>query len=325
MKKILLSSSLALSLLTVAPSAMALEVDINPSGFVDIIWTLSDGTDLGKFGEESRFNTTGELDVESKFKENVSMRFDADVNSSTAGDDSGRLEQIFLKWDIDPKLSLTGGVFNNKLGFEREDRPDMYQITHGQLWDIWNASTAEEGNNLQGVELSINFDKGNIFIGFLNDLNDTPEENSVEVAAQIMVSDNFDIVVGMITQDVNLETIFDIALSYRKDKLVLAGELLFADEQIDSGLMLMGNLRVSNKFTATARYDLVNYESTFLADDTSSLTIAGLYSISNNLFVNAEIRLNDNDNLPATPPPAATPQVGEGDGTTARLELLATF
>lgn len=327
MKKNLVSSSLVLSLLIFTPSAMAVELklDITPSGFVDIVWTLSDGTDLGKYGEESRFETTGELDVVSKLDEGITMRFDADVNPSTAGSDSARLEQIFLKWDIDPKMSLTGGVFNNKLNFEREDRPDMYQITHGQLWDIWNASTAEDGNNLQGIEFNLNFDKGEIFIGFLNDLSDSPEDNSVELAAHIMASDDFDIVVGMITQELNLETIFDVVLSYRKDTLLLAGEVLFADEQIDSGLMLMANLRINNKFSATARYDLVNYDGAFLADDTSSLTFAGLYGISKNLFANAEIRFNDNDNLPATPPPGAIPQVGEGDGTTARLELLATF
>ena len=82
----------------------------------------------------------------------------------------------------------------------------------------------------------------------------------------------------------------------------------------------MTNFQINDKFSATARYDLVNYENAFLADDTSSLTIAGLYSISKNLFANAEIRFNDDDNQPVN-----VPDVGEGDGTTARLELLATF
>ena len=51
MKNILVVISLALSALIVAPSAVALELDIEPSGFVDIVWTLSDGTDLGKNGD----------------------------------------------------------------------------------------------------------------------------------------------------------------------------------------------------------------------------------------------------------------------------------
>ena len=47
MKKILLTGSLALSSLIALQTASAVEVklDIEASGFVDFIWTLSDGTD----------------------------------------------------------------------------------------------------------------------------------------------------------------------------------------------------------------------------------------------------------------------------------------
>lgn len=320
MKKILVTSSLVLNTLIITPAAMAVELDITPSGFVDFVWTLSDGTDLGKHGDEGQFTTSGEIDVESKFKEGVTLRFDADVNPSTAGSDSASLEQIFLKWDIDSKMSLMGGVFNNKLTFEREDSPDMYQVTHGQLWDIWSASTAEAGNNLQGLEFNYQLDKINLIVGYLNDLNDTPEKNSLEIAGEIKATENIDITLGLITQDQNLETIFDIFVSYKMKKLLLAGEILIADEQVDNGLMLMGNFKFDDKLSATVRYDLVNYDSAFAADNTSSLTIAGLYSISKHLFTRAEIRFNNDDNQPVAPP-----AIGEGDGTTARLELLATF
>ena len=333
MKKILLASSLALSSLIIAQPAVAVEIDITPSGFVDIVWTLSDGTDVGKNGEEGQFVTTGELDVESKLKEGITIRFDADVNPSTGNGDSARLEQIFLKWDFDPKMSLMGGVFNNKLTFEREDAPDLYQITHGQLWDIWSSSTAEGnnnqlgdnllGNNLQGLEFNYQIDKVNLILGYLNDLNNTPEENSVEVAAEIKATKDLDITLGLITQDQNLETIFDIFASYKMKKWLFAGELLVAEELVDNGLMLMTNYQFNDKFSATARYDLVSYESTILTDDTSSLTFAGLYSFSNNLIVRAEIRLNDDNNQPATG--GTIPLIGEGDGTTARLQLLAVF
>ena len=322
MKKILLASSLALSSLIIAAPAVAVEIDITPSGFVDFVWTLSDGTDVGKYGEEGQFFTFGELDIESKLNESVSIRVDADINPSTGADDSARLEQIFLKWDFDPKMSLMGGVFNNKLTFEREDSPDMYQLTHGQLWDIWSSSTAESDNNLQGLEFNYQFDKVNLILGYLNDLNNTPEKNSVEVAAEIKPVKDLNITLGLITQDQNLENIFDVFASYKMKKWLFAGELLLADKQVDNGLMLMTNFQFTDKVSATARYDLVNYESN-LVDDTSSLTVAGLYSFSKNLIARAEIRFNDDNNQPATG--ARIPLIGEGDGTTARLGLLATF
>ncbi len=324
MKKILVASSLAFSALTVTPSAMAL--DITPSGFVDFIWTLSDGTDLGKNGAEGRFDTSGELDVESNLKDGIMMRFDADVNPSSGGGDSARLEQIFLKWDIQQNMALKGGVFNNKFTFEREDAPDLYQITHGQLWDVWNLATQEEdGNNLQGLEFNYQLQKVNLIVGFLNDLGGIPEENSVEIGAEIDAIQNMNITVGLVTQDQFFENIFDVFANYKWNKFLFGGEILFADEGIDSGFMLMTNYQFSSKFSGTVRYDLVTYDSAFLADDTWSLTVAGLYSISKNLFANAEIRFNDDPNSanpgPGTPPPF----IGEGDGTTARIELLATF
>ena len=230
MKKTLVASSLALSAFLATSSAVAVELDITPSGFVDFVWTLTDGTDLGKNGDEGQFDTSGELDVETNLKEGITLRFDADVNSSTAGSDSARLEQIYLKWDIDQKMSLKGGVFNNKLTFEREDAPDIYQVTHGQLWDIWNVSTAEDGNNLHGLEFNYQLDQINLIIGYLNDLNDTPEENSMEFAAEIQAAKNLDITLGLITQDQNLETIFDVFASYKMEKIL--SKLAFKINQV---------------------------------------------------------------------------------------------
>jgi len=217
MKKILVASSLALSALTVTPAAMA--IDITPSGFVDFIWTLSDGTDVGKNGAEGRFDTSGELDVESKLKEGITMRFDADVNPNDPNNDSARLEQIFLKWDIDQKMALLGGVYNNNLTFEREDAPDLYQITHGQLWDIWESTTSEGGNNLQGLEFNYQFKQVNLIIGYLNDLGNVADKNSVKIAAEVTAVKNLDIVLGLITQE--SPTVTDTAYGVLNDILAI--------------------------------------------------------------------------------------------------------
>ena len=165
MKKILKAGLIVLSTPLLMPYAMAAELEITPSGFVDMVWTLSDGTDRGINGDDGQFNTSGELDIESKFNESVAIRVDADINPSTGNSDSARLEQIYLQWNIDQDMSLKGGVFNNRLTFEREDAPDIYSITHGQLWDIWNFSTVEDGNNLQGVEFNYQIDTINLIVG----------------------------------------------------------------------------------------------------------------------------------------------------------------
>ena len=325
MKKILVASSLALSALTVTPAAMA--IDITPSGFVDFVWTLSNGTNMDKYGEEGRFDTSGELDVESKLKDGITMRFDADVNPGSAAGDSARLEQIYLHWQIQPEMGLMGGVFNNKFTFEREDAPDLYQITHGQLWDVWRYATAEDGNNLQGLEFNYQFEKVNLIVGYLNDLGNIEDKNSVSIGAEIAAVKNLDVTVGLITQDQGPENIIDIFAKYKWNNWLFGGEILFADEEVDNGFMLMTNYQFNKKFSLTARWDMVSYNSNFRTDDSSSITVAGLYSISENLFANAEIRFNDDPNFENVPAGTTAPNslIGEGDGTTARLELLATF
>jgi len=321
MRKTLFSIAAIMTLPAIANGAEAPDVKLD--GFVDIVWAVSDGTDLGVNGSEGHFNTTGELDMKAKLKGPITMRLDADLNPGTGGGDSGTLEQAFLGWSINNELSLKAGVFNNNLSLEKEDAPELYQVTHGQLWDIWNVSTAENGNNLQGLELTYKQAELTATVGFLNDMGNVPQENSVKLGVEVRAIKDLKISAGLITQDAGLENIIDINALWSMDsKLTIGGELILPSEIIDSGLMIMANYQVNNKFSGTVRYDLVSYDITG-ADDTSSITVAGLYSIEDNLFANAEIRINSDDNGPPTA--AQTFGIGEGDGTTVHLELLATF
>lgn len=321
MKKTLISIAAIMALPAVAHSADVKQVMLE--GFVDIVWTASDGTDLGVNGSEGHFATSGELDMKTQLSGPISLRMDADLGTSTTGGDSAELEQAYLGWAINNELSLKAGVFNNNLTLEKEDAPDLYQVTHGQLWDIWNTSTAEAGNNLQGVELSYKAGDITAFVGFLNDMGAVPEENSIKMGAEIRAIQNMTLTAGLVTQDAGVENIIDVnALWNMSDKLTLGGEIMLPSEFIDMGLMVMANFKVDDKFSGTARFDMVSYDVTG-ADDTTSITLAGLYAIENNLFANAEIRINSDDNGPPTV--AQTLGIGEGDGTTVHLELLATF
>ena len=326
MKNALISIAAIMALPAVAHSAAVTDVKLD--GFVDIVWAVSDGTDFGVNGSEGHFATSGELDMKTQLSGPISLRLDADLNPNDGtNSDSGRLEQAFLGWAINKELSLKAGVFNNNLTFEKEDAPDMYQVTHGQLWDIWNSATSsQDGNNLQGIELTYNAGDITAFAGFLNDLGGVPEENSVKIGAEVRAIPNMTITAGLITQDAGVENIIDVnALWNMSDKLTLGGEIMLPSEFVDMGLMVMANFKVDDKFSATARFDMVSYDVTG-ADDTTSITLAGLYAIENNLFANAEIRINSDDNPPTGGPnPGPGLGYGEGDGTTVHLELLATF
>ena len=308
---------------TLAPT-MANATDlgnVNLNGFLDMVWTVSDSTDEGINGTDGHFDTTGEIDIASKLKGPISMRLDANLNSA-GGSDSGRLEQAFLNWDIQNNLALKAGVFNNSLSWEKEDAPDMYQITHGQLYNIWDISTSLDGNNLAGAELSYTADIFKLSLAYLNDLGDVADENSVKIAGEFHAMPNLNIVVGYITQKTNLEDIIDINVTWNMDnKLTLGFEAMMPDQLVDNAYMIIANYKFTNEFSGTARYDVVSYDVSG-SDNTTSLTIAGLYTIDPNLFANAEIRVNSDNNVPTV---SSLVGIGEGDGNTVHLELIATF
>lgn len=320
MKKTLIPVIAALAIPSVGYSAGMTDVKLD--GFIDIVWAVSDGTDEGVNGSEGHFGTSGELDLKTKLNGPMMLRLDADLGSTTTGGDSAELEQAFLGWAINNEVMLKAGVFNNNLTFEAEDAPELYQVTHSQLWDVWNTSTAENGNNLQGVEISYKQADFTAFLGYLNDLGQVPEENSLKLGVEIGAVKDLKIKAGLITQDAGYENIIDISALWNMDSnLTIGGELMLPSEFIDSGLMIMANYKVNEKLSGTVRYDMISYDITG-ADDTTSLTFAGLYSIEDNLFANAEIRMNSDDNVPTA---SSTLGIGEGDGTTVHLELLATF
>jgi len=306
----------------VIPAANAAEIsNVNLNGFLDMVWTVSDGTDLGINGDDGHFDTTGELDFTSKLQGPVSLRMDANLNSA-GGSDSGQLEQAFLNWDIQKNLSLKGGVFNNNLSWEKEDAPDMYQITHGQLYNIWDTTTDLPGNNLSGIELSYSADIFKLSAAYLNDLLNVPDENSVKLSGEFHALPTLNIMVGYVTQNTGFEDIIDVNATWNmNNKLTFGAEVMLPDQIVDTAFMLLANYKFTNEFSGTVRYDNVSYDVAG-SDNTTSVTVAGLYTIDPHLFANAEIRMNNDNNVPTA---AATAGIGEGDGNTVHLELLATF
>ena len=134
--------------LLLAMSNTAFAADSKVSGFADIIWTITDEAgDVadGKNKTEGKFTVDGEVDFESKLTDKISARIDLDlamaVNTGVNAPDevglpgpkdSAVIEQAFFAWTLQDNLTFLGGVFNNPIGWEAEDAPDLYQTTHSQ-------------------------------------------------------------------------------------------------------------------------------------------------------------------------------------------------
>ncbi len=295
--------------------------DLKWDGFLDFTYMAVDDTATGKSPTQSKFDINGELDLNANLGNKVTSRIDFDLGHSLSGGDSGRFEQAFVAWESQNGLQLKGGQFNNPLSWEAEDAPDLYQISHGQLYGIWNETTKLSGNNLMGVLVSGKTGVVTLTGAVLNDLRQINEKNSFLGMVAIKPDAHMDLKVGFTTQDTYLKTIVDINATYTQGLFMVGGEIMLPSDYIDMALGVTGTYKFSEQVMGTLRFDNVSYDVNGV-DDSRSITIAASYMLEKNLMVNAEFRSSSTDNIPAN-----TNQDGNfvRDGNQVQLELVATF
>lgn len=283
-----------------------LAADIKVDGFVDIIYTITDeASDVpgGKNPAEGKFLADAEVDFASKLSDTVSVRVDMDlalaanggVNAGLAGPaDSAVLEQAFFAWSLPKDLTLIGGLFNNPVGWEAEDAPDLYQTSHSANWNILDSQTALHGNNIAGVALAGKIGPVTLTGAFIDDLGLAPEENSLAIVANMTAMKGLDLELGYVTQDNDITAagnVMDFNAVYTLNKLTLVFELLTADAIIDSSILLLGNYDFGNKFGITGRYETISFDGP--GSDTDIITLAGIYTPADNLSILLEWNTTD--------------------------------
>lgn len=292
------------------------------NGFLDLTYMLSDGTwdttPATPSPYENKFDMNGELDLNTSLGNKVTARMDFDLgkaDDTVGGDpDSGRFEQAFVNWESPRGLGLRGGLMNNPLGWEAEDAPDMYQISHGQLYTIWDVVTGLSGNNVIGVAVSGKAGVATLTGAFLNDLGQVDEQNSFLGMINFKPDNRLDLEIGFVTQDAGLESIVDFNATYTEGLFLVGAEIMLASEVVDMSFGVTGVYKFSEQVSGTLRLDNVSYDIPN-ADDTRSITFAVGYMLDKNLTANAEVRINSADD---------TGLVVE-DGDQVQLELVATF
>ena len=339
-------SLLAAVFMLVYGSGMARAGELKVNGFADIIFTISDeasdlaGTDSEgnpANSTEKKTDVSGEVDFE--YTEGpVTFRLDLNLprngleasGAGTPGPHGLGIEQAKFVWMMpmgeQMGLSLTGGAFNAPIGFEAQDAPDMYQTSHGQLFDL-------VPSNLAGLMLSGGGGPVMLDVYFVNEWRaDDAEENSVGALLTLSPFKVASLAVGFLTSPDNAGAtpttkgdgdILDVVLSgtislMAEFELLLAGEYL-TDEHNDAiGLVASLTHNSANyPHGLTVRYDSVDCDALSIycgAKATpTSLTVAANVALSENLFALLEWRSNDPDQ----------PLVDSTNLTT--LEFVATF
>ncbi len=359
MKKKLLSLAIAA---VMAPAfATAAEV----SGFADITYTLKDDTykpATGTHPTEGKFAVNGEVNFTASPVGGVTVRVDVDLNiggsatslgtsnganytalndlfsgspyGAAAGPaqgpaDSGVIEQAFFAWGVTEGVTVIGGVFNNPIGQDAQDKPDMAFASHSQIYTLLDDQTALYDNNVTGLAVAGKVGPATVTVGLLNDLQQTNDKNSVAVLVNYSPMKGLDLELGTVSQanqtDTNglsfttgssVENITNFNVSYSPEQIAgLAVGLDYATfgKIVDSSHDLWATYKM-DKFGVGAR--LSNTEFKAGADwDTTTIDVS--YQAASNLKIVLE---NRSDKLSGSTVAAAN-----RTDTTTFLNLVAKF
>ncbi len=161
---------IALAVAAVMAPGFAAAEGASISGFADITHTSNSDVD------QSVFNANGEIDVRNTMG-SVTVGVDVDLflhgdnyDAAVADNDSATLEQAFFAWKATDAVTVIGGVFNNPIGWDAEDAPDMDMTSHTLSYNALDAATDLYGNNLAGVAAAFAAGPATITAAVLNDM-----------------------------------------------------------------------------------------------------------------------------------------------------------
>jgi hypothetical protein len=238
------------------------------SGYANI-WTVLSSDDAKK-----EFKSSAEAEVDfQKTDGKTTVRVDVDLAGTTTA-----LEQAKVTRGLKDSLSFTAGMFNTPIGLEKQDAPDKWQTSNGQLFGLRPA-------NVTGVMLSWWGGPAGLDVYAVNDFRaatppaGTDFDNSLGLHGTLKAGP-VDLDLGYITTDAGgAGDVTDVVLSTKAvPNTIVAFELLSDDN--NDGWGLTAN-HTHGQHGLTVRYDTVEKTPTgsTTSTETSSLTVALLCSM----------------------------------------------
>ena len=329
LNKNILSVSVAAALLA---GTSIVNADTTVSGFVDVIYTVTnDGqaaTPPAVNGAENKFLADGEIDIVSTVK-GATVRLDLDVRIAAlaGGDNTGgaEVEQAHIAVPIGG-VTLIAGVFNNPIGYEAEDAPDLDFTSHNIIYDILNDQTALNGNNLAGAALAGAIGPVTLTGAFINDLGHAPEENSFALIANMTVASGLDLELGYVTQDDTAASgagaagsagdVLDFNIVWSNSQFTVGLDYMTFDQLLDDAMVVWAGVNVGG-VNLKVRYETVELDGA--AVESKQTTFYASYPLAANSSVALEVKDGD---LDAGLAPVLTNSV---DGTIVTVEFIGTF
>ncbi len=308
----------------------AMADDAEVSGFIDV-FANSDSNPV--------FTADAEVDVSKKVGA-VTVRVDMDANlaanggGSYGGEDSGRLEQAFFAWAATEQVTVLGGLFNNPIGQELEDAPDMEFSSHSTVWKILDNQTALYGNNLAGIAAAVAAGPATVTLAVVDDLglatNTAGDKGKTSAALVVNATPmaGLDLELGYVSQDDqevgNIPTtagnVLDFNAAFKTGPVTVGLDYLAADNLIDSAANLWAGFAVNDKLNLKARYETVALEGGGI-DDPTKTTVYATYAINSNLSAALEYSTGSNDDTSGL----VSTVTGIVDDDVTTLEFIGRF
>ena len=227
----------------------------------------------------------------------------AEVHLNVSEDNGpGVLEQAFGRYSFNQDFHLTFGKQTTVLGFDDDEAPGLYAVTTAYS----NGAFSHPGKSyVDGIRLNYNNGMFGLIFG-LHDQYNLPTGSSddldsgiaIDLAASVMFMPGLEARLGFVNENgaANNDDVQQINgwLGWNPGDLTLAVEFdsfSLANDKDAWNMMLLANYQFSDFFGATIRYAHMDHE----ADESDRLTLALLFSITDNFGMNLEYSYTDGE------------------------------
>ena len=277
---------------TIDYNGIALGNRVKLRGYVDFIFSHTDDNST----DNTDFSTAADIDFLFDFSPVTG-------EIHLAADDEGvDLEQAFARYSFNQDINLSFGRQLTNLGFEGDEAPDLYAVTNAYYYQDYNGSgTAQlRRNYVDGIRFNFNNGQFGLSIGLHDDyfgVDDALNDNvAIDLAASVMIIPGLEARLGYAHQDRDHSAENDIDqlnawIAFNPGDLTLALEYDLFDIYGDDlwNLMFLANYQFVDWFGATFRYSHEDIDHHGGGDsDADRFTLAFLFSLTDNLFLNFE-------------------------------------
>ena len=210
------------------------------------------------------------------------------------------MEQAFGRYSFNQDFHLTFGRQLTVLGYEADEAPGLYAVTNAYYYNENNTSTVNYRRNYKdGARLNFNNGQFGLTLGlhdgyWVND--DFNSDNiAIDLAASMMIIPGLEAQLGYAHEEVGNDDIsqFNIWAAFNPNDLTLAVEYDNFDIMGTDywALMMLGNYQFVDWMAASLRYSHEDYNDS----EADRITLALLFTITDNLFFNVEYSTTDAD------------------------------